>query len=594
MRFPRLGSFRRRRLLILLVLVALSAFVPGQGPNLHGAEVLAASDPVVGSDAVQSFPQVLLANQLLLCFLILAVGMGLGAIRLGGISLGTSGVLFAALLLGHWGTNAGWSLPDKIGSLGLVLFVYTVGLGSGTTFFRTFRQQGKGLALLGIVTVAGAAVATWALAWLLDIPGELATGVFAGSLTSTPALASAIETATTTGRNSLAVSIGYGMAYPLGVVGVVLYAQLLPKLLRVSLDELDGKVKAAGRESGGIVRRLVRISNPAIIDRSIREVGELAHVKAQIPRVLDGERLVPMKPDHVFQDGQVVLLVTDEDNADLLTALLGKPTEVPFFVDSGHDRAEIVLSNSELLGRPLRELHLRSRFGVTISRIERFEVPFVPSGDTTLNAGDRITAVGPPDQLRLFAKEAGHRTRKLHETDLMSLALCLAVGILVGMIPIQLPGLPEFSLGMAGGPLLVGLLVAHFGQFLGNTAYMPAAARMLTQELGLALFLADAGFLAGGSFMDTIKMYGAAPFLLSFIVIVVSLSLAYSFARFALGMNLLQILGGTCGAMTSTAGVGALSGATDSAIPVASYAAAYPASLVMMIVFAQILIAICQ
>lgn len=188
----------------------------------------------------------------------------------------------------------------------------------------------------------------------------------------------------------------------------------------------------------------------------------------------------------------------------------------------------------------------------------------------------------------------GHRQRKLHETDLMSLALWLVVGILVGMIPIQLPGLPTFSLGMAGGPLLVGLLVAHFGQYLGNAAYMPVAARMLTQEIGLALFLAEAGFRAGGNFVETFAEYGFTPFLFSLIVIIVALGLAYCFARFILGMNLLQILGGTCGAMTSTAGVGAISGATDSGVPVASYAAAYPASLVMMTLLAQILIAMSQ
>ncbi len=532
-----------------------------------------------------------LSNELLLCFVILALGMTIGAVRLGGICFGTSGVLFSALLLGHLGKDAGWSMPDKIGSVGLVLFVYAVGLGSGTTFFRTFRQQGKSLALLGMVTVFGAAVATLMLARVLRIPGELATGIFAGALTSTPALASGMEAAAEAGDKSLEVSIGYGIAYPLGVIGIVLYAQLLPRLLRVNLDEMDKEVRAANKSSEGIERRLVKILNPEIINTSIHELRVLTNVGAQITRVLDGERLVPINSDHVFREGQVVMLVTDGRFADLLTTLLGHRTEMPFVMDSDRDRVEIVLVNSELIGKPLRELHLRTQYGVTISRIMRFEVAFVPSGDTVLNAGDRITAVGPPEGLRSFVKKAGHRTRKLHETDLMLLSLSLVVGILIGLVPIQLPGMPAFSLGLAGGPLLVGLLVAHFGQYFGNAAYMPTAARMLTQELGLALFLADAGFRAGGSFVETFVQYGAAPIILSVFVVTVALALAYLFSRWILGMNLLQILGGTCGAMTSTAGVGAISGATESGIPVASYAAAYPASLVMMTLLAQILIA---
>ena len=533
----------------------------------------------------------LFSNGLLLCFAILALGMTIGAVRIRGVCLGSSGVLFAALLVGHFGRDAGWSMPDKIGTVGLVLFVYAVGLSSGTNFFRTFRQQGKSLALLGMVTVTGAAAVTLMAARLLRIPGELAAGIFAGSLTSTPALASGMEAAAEAGKNSLDVSIGYGIAYPFGVIGIVLYAQLLPRLLRVDLDDMDKQLRAVNKSSDGIERRLVMISNPEIISTSIHDLRVLANVGAQITRVLEGERLVPIVSDHVFREGQVVMLVTDGRYADLLTTLLGHRTEMPFVMDSDRDRAEIVLTNSELIGKPLRELHLRTQYGVTISRIMRFEVPFVPSGDSLLNAGDRITAVGPPEGLISFVKKAGHRTRKLHETDLMLLSLSLVLGILIGMVPIKVPGIPAFSLGMAGGPLLVGLLVAHFGQYIGNAAYMPTAARMLTQELGLALFLADAGFRAGGSFAETFVLYGAAPIILSLIVVTVALVLAYGFSRWMLGMNLLEILGGTCGAMTSTAGVGAISGATESGVPVASYAAAYPASLVMMTLLAQILIA---
>ena len=220
------------------------------------------------------------------------------------------------------------------------------------------------------------------------------------------------------------------------------------------------------------------------------------------------------------------------------------------------------------------------------------DVNFVPNPDSTFSNADRVTAVGEPEGLQAFEKAAGHRIRKLHETDLMSVGLGLVVGIILGMIPIYIPGVGVFSLGLAGGPLLVGLLFAHFGRFMGIVGYMPLAARMLTQELGLAFFLASAGFAAGRQFWEMLQQYGERPFIMSAVVAIVPMIVAVLCARFILRMDLMQTLGGICGSMTSTAGIGAIVNKTDCDVPVASYAAAYPAALVMMTILAQILIAL--
>jgi putative transport protein len=229
---------------------------------------------------------------------------------------------------------------------------------------------------------------------------------------------------------------------------------------------------------------------------------------------------------------------------------------------------------------------------VTIARIERYGITFVPNADSCFSMADRVTAVGEPEGLKAFEKAAGHRTRKLHETDLMSVGLGLVVGLLLGMIPFRIPGIGQFQFGLAGGPLLSGLLFAHFGRFMGIVGYMPLAARMLTQELGLALFLAAAGFQAGGHFLEMLRQYGAAPFVMSLTVAVVSAIAAFLIGRFALRMNLMQVLGGACGAMTSTAGIGAIVDKTDCDVPVTSYAAAYPAALVLMTILAQLLVSL--
>jgi putative transport protein len=533
-----------------------------------------------------------LHEPLVLCFLIIAVGMGIGSLRIAGLSLGTSGVLFAGLFFGHFGQSEGWAMPEFTGTLGMVLFVYAVGLGAGPTFFRTFRDQGKQLAFLGIVTVVCGGVTTVLMTWATGIPGDLAAGVFAGALTSSPALAAGIHAVDEAGRQPLAVSIGYGLAYPMGIMAVVVFVQLVPRVLHVNLEVMGRQMQQQVRGRSAIGRFLIKISNPAIFGKSPRELPLLDKVGWQVTRVLEQGRLVPIKQGHVFEPEQIILLVTDYRNIDLLAAVLGERTEQSVVIDSDNDRADVVVTSSKMVSRSLRELQLRSRFGVTITRIERYGVTFVPNADTAFSMADRVTAVGEPAGLRAFEQAAGHRIRKLHETDLMSAGFGLVVGIVLGMIPVSIPGLGEFQLGLAGGPLLAGLLFAHFGRFLGIVGYMPPAARLLTQELGLAFFLAAAGYQAGGHFIQMLQQYGAMPFVMSLVVAIVSLAVSGLFARFVLRMNLMQVLGGTCGAMTSTAGIGAVLSKTDCDIPATSYAAAYPAALVLMTVLTKLLVAV--
>ena len=530
------------------------------------------------------------AQPLLLMLLIIAGGMALGAIRIGGLTLGASGVLFSALLAGHLGHVHDWALPEGLGKLGLVLFVYAVGLDAGPTFFRAFASQGKRLAILALVAGASAATAAFLFAWYTGLPPAMAAGIFAGSMTSTPALASAIESSETLNLDSQVASIGYGLAYPIGVVVTLLFVQVLPRLLRIDLEKLAGQLKAESKRSNGIGRHLIEIANPNVFGKRLHDIEVLDQTQGQITRVLEGDRLVPIRSDHVLEEGQVVMLVANAKTAQTLTLILGRKSHVTPVIDADRDRMEIVITAPSLVGKTLRQLHLRTAHGITISRIERYGVRFVPSAETPLAMADRVTAIGPPDGLAHFLALAGHRTRKLHETDLMSLAVGLSLGVLLGMIPINLPGIGSLALGLAGGPLLAGLLFGHFGRFMGVVGYMPLAARMFTQQLGLAFFLADAGFAAGGVFMETLQAHGPWPFLMALVVGLAPLAATYAVARFLLQMNLLEILGGTCGAMTSTAGLGAITSKTDSDVPVINYAAAYPIALVLMTILARVLV----
>ncbi|MCA9245954.1 MAG: hypothetical protein KDA42_02535 [Planctomycetales bacterium] len=534
---------------------------------------------------------VLAENPLLVCFLIIACGMGIGAIRVFGVSLGASGVLFSALLFGHWGHTQDWTFPESLGTFGLVLFVYAIGLGAGQTFFRAFRAQGSQLAILSALTVVSAAIISVGMGIVCQLPTEFVSGLFAGALTSTPGLASAMESVEAGGLDASLVSIGYGLAYPIGVVLTVLYVQLLPRIQRLSLDDSPAEKAKNPQRANQIYRRLVEIANPSVFGRRIDQLDALDSSRAQVTRVLEDHRLVPIRSDHVFEAGQVVMLVCASSQVELITLALGKASEATYTMDSERDRAEVVVTNPQMLHRSLRELQLRSRYGVTISRIERYGLSFVPNADATLSMADRLIVVGPPDSLKAFESAAGHRPRRLHETDLMSLGVGLAVGVGLGNIPIPVGAGSTIHLGLAGGPLLSGLLFAHFGRFLGVVGYMPRAARLVAQELGLALFLAAAGFRAGGQLVDVTHQLGIMPIAASALVASAAIAVAHFSSRKLLGMNPLETIGGVCGAMTSTAGIGAILNKTDSDTPVTSYAAAYPVALVLMTIFARLVFA---
>jgi putative transport protein len=527
----------------------------------------------------------LLENQLLALFAILGLGLALGAISFRGISLGSSGVLFIALIFGHYGL----SIPNKIGTLGLILFVYGVGLGAGPGFFRAFVTQGKNLAKMGAILVGVGAVCTYVCARVFDIPCDLSVGIFAGSMTSTPALAAAIDMLKDSGPLA---SIGYGVAYPFGVVGVVLFVQLLPKIMGVDLDKLSTEITQQTSKSKMIMRVLVEITNPAVVGKHLVDLDFISRNSCQVVRVKKDQRMIPLTPDLILEAGEKVLVVGKEENLKLIVEFLGKRSDEPFFMDADRERRTVVVTSSAIVGRSLRGLDVLRKYGVSVSRIVRNDASFVPNADTIIQRADALTIVGEPENMERFSEEAGHRAKALEQTDLLSLAIGIVLGIILGTIPLGLGTGSSFALGMTGGPLFVALILGHFGRLGFLTGYMPRASRLFMTELGLVFFLMGAGVKAGGAFIEVVQTYGIKLFIMGVIVTSVPMIIGYPVARKLLKLNLLQTLGGTCGGMTSTPGLGAITAKTDSDIPVVSYATAYPVALILMTIFAQLVISL--
>ncbi len=556
--------------ILLLVLAALAAF--SASPALADA---------AAAPAQKSAADELLGNPMIALFAVIGAGMLFGRIQVFGVSFGSSGVIFSALLLG----GVGYGIPAGIGNLGLVLFVYCVGLTAGPTFFRVFKQEGANLAKLGAVIILAGAATTVVCAWLFKVPVDLAAGVLAGSMTSTPALASALDAL----NHNPNVSVGYGIAYVYGVVGVVLFVQLVPRMLGYNLEE---EVRRAGKGGGGrrIERVVIEVLNPGLFGKLISENSFTATQRCQISRVGRGDRFVPVTPDTRFEEGQVLMAVGEDDRLPALVEFIGRQSDKKLFLDIETERLRVVATSPQVLDKTLRELNLLNAFGVTITRVERNTVAIVPQADTVLQYGDVLTAIGEPKGLQGFAAFAGHRTRALDETDIISLAVGISLGLLIGMIPLGLPGGRSFSLGAAGGPLMVALVLAHFGSIGGIRGHVPRAARMLMTEMGLVFFLAGAGVQAGGQFMEVLRQQGPSLLVMGFFVTTVPMLVGYIAAKRFLRMGILETLGAICGGMTCTPGLGALSSKIDSDIPAISYAAVYPVALILVTLAAQIVV----
>ena len=522
-------------------------------------------------------------SSLLVLVFVISIGLLFGRISLWGISFGTSSILFIALAAGHFG----FEVPVGIGDAGLALFVYCVGISAGPTFFRGLAAHGRSMACLGgLIVIAGVTV-TWISARIFDIPADLAGGLMAGALTSTPALGAITQTA----ANPENVAVGFGVAYPIGIVTVVFFVQIAYRLNAIlgTKGTTDGDTADESRPEV-IERRAVEVRNPGVIGKRPSEVAGLADSRCQLSRVELEKSWRPTPADYVFAIGSHVMLVGETLELDRVAETLGVVIDHNTAVlDADRERKRVVVTSRNILGRTLKELRLRSRHGVTVARIRRHEIEFVPSSQTRIEFGDTLTIVGETSNLAMIESTFGHRPRIVNETDLLSLVIGLGMGVLLGQAAFSL-GAVTVSLGLAGGPLVVGLVLGHFRRVGPIHGSFPPAAQLLMTEGGLAVFLTSSGVTAGAKVADVMAEHGIVLCLAAAIIVVVPLFMGYAAARLIFKLNPLASLGSTCGGMTSTPGLAALTGLTDSGQPVTSYVAAYPVALLIVTIVAPLLV----
>jgi putative transport protein len=532
----------------------------------------------------------LLAEQMLVLFLILALGSWLGTLAIKRISLGTAGVLFVALVFG----NFGLSVPKVIMDLGLLLFVYAVGLQAGMRFFRTFRSQGIRFILIALVTVLSGGLATILVAWIWKLPFDLATGLYAGALTCTPALAAAIDSVNRMGIGtgaSAAVSVGYGIAYPFSMVGVVLLVQLLPRLLKRDLKAEEARWREEqAKETPGIVARQYRITNPNVDGRRVSEIDLHRLSTVNLSRVRRGEQVFAATPGTRLQLWDIVMVVGQEAEVAKMSVLLGEPTEARMDVNTDVKSVDVYVSEPSLTSKKLMNLKIWERYTVIITRIRRQGLEITPTGTATFEIGDSIRVVGESVAVDEFVRLVAGKPARADETQMVTFLVGLVLGVTLGNLALPLPNGLDLRLGNAGGVFLVGLVIGHFGRVANLRLWVPPAARNITRELGLMLFLAGAGTNAGASLLQVVQQYGwslvVAGFLISTVTVLTSLILMIPIYR----MTMLSTLGALCACMTNPPGLGAAQSQAETDLPTVSYASVYPAALIFKILLAQVLV----
>ncbi len=535
----------------------------------------------------------LLADQMLVLFAILAIGSWLGSVSFRGVSLGGAAVFFVGLAFGHFGKT----IPKPVMDLGLLLFVYAVGLQAGPRFFRTFRKQGRDFVIVAGVAILAAGLVTLVVTRLMSIPFAVAAGMFTGAVTNTPALAGAIDAMSRIDPAQTAnVSVGYGIAYPFSIVAVTLLIPFLPKLLRRDVKTAEAEWLAAQQaEQPALAKRQFRVTNPNLEGKRLAELDTHRMSQVNISRVMQQSKsgaaqVVAATPDVVLHVGNVVLVVGAEDQLEKMRLLIGEEVEAAMEANTRAISRDLYVTEAKLAGKRLMDLHVWDQYNVVITRIRRQGLEIAPVGTSTLELGDALRVVGDTPAVEQFAKLVSGDARRMDETNMVPFLIGLVLGVALGLIPFRFPNGLTIKLGAAGGAFLVSLVLGHFGRIGPFRLHVPAAAANLSKELGLMLFLGGAGANAGTQLVKVIEEQGPGLFGAAAAITIVAVILTVLITHFILKMNLLTILGLVAGVMTNPPALAAAGKQSTTDVPAITYASAFPVVLIFKILLAQILV----
>lgn len=533
--------------------------------------------------------------------LVAVVGLFIGNVKFRGIGLGIGGVLFGGIIVGHFVSQAGMTLSSDmlhvIQEFGLILFVYTIGIQVGPGFFASLRVSGLRLNLFAVLLVIIGGLVTAILHKLFDIPLPVVLGIFSGAVTNTPALGAGQQILRDLGTPMEMVDqmgMSYAMAYPFGICGILFTMWMLRVIFRVNVETEAQQHESSRTNGGALIKTInIRVENPNLHDLAIKDVPILNGDKIICSRLKREETLKVPSPDTIIQLGDLLHLVgqpADLHNAQLV---IGQEVDTSLSTKGTDLRVErVVVTNENVLGKRIRDLHFKERYDVVISRLNRAGVELVASGDISLQFGDILNLVGRPSAIDAVANVLGNAQQKLQQVQMLPVFIGIGLGVLLGSIPVFVPGFPAaLKLGLAGGPLIMALILGRIGSIGKLYWFMPPSANLALRELGIVLFLSVVGLKSGGDFVNTLVNgeglswigYGA-------LITAVPLITVGILARMLAKMNYLTMCGMLAGSMTDPP---ALAFANNlhptSGAAALSYATVYPLVMFLRIITPQLL-----
>ena len=542
-----------------------------------------------------------IGHSILLLSFVIAAGIQLGKIKVFGVSLGITLVLFVGIILGHFGFTINHNVIHFFKEFGLILFVYSVGMQVGPGFFSSFKQGGITLNMLACGIVFLGVLTAVILHYATGIPMPTMVGILSGAVTNTPGLGAAQQAFSDMhGVSDNTIALGYAVAYPLGVIGIILSIILIKYIFRVSFDKENEQLNSEDSSHTNEAKPIsLIVKNPAIFNKTVAELSNLLeHRDFVISRVWrDSNKQIEIaSANTILQENDKVFVITTETDAETIKTFIGEEIDMErkqwIRMESQFINRRILITKPELNGKRLGQLKLRKLYGINITRINRAGVDLVAKPGLTLQVGDRVNVVGTETAVSNVEKVLGNSMKRLNEPNLITIFVGIALGIVLGSIPISFPGIPQpVKLGLAGGPLVVAILISRFGYHYKLITYTTQSANLMLREIGITLFLACVGISAGDGFVDTIVNNGGFAWIgYGFIITFVPLMIIGCIGRYFCKVNYFTLMGLIAGSTTDPPALAYSNATAGNDAPSVGYATVYPLTMFLRVLTAQLLI----
>lgn len=540
-----------------------------------------------------------IAHIVLLYSFVIAVGVLLGKIKFFGVSLGVTFVFFTGIVCGHFGLTGNTQILTFLQDFGLILFVFCIGLQVGPSFFSSFKKGGIAMNLVAMGIVALNIVVAVALYYGLNgrIELPMMVGILCGAVTNTPGLGAANEALSQLNYNGPQIAMGYACAYPLGVLGIIGSIIAIRYICRINLKKEEEDIAKEEAANPHLTPRMMHLEvhNEALAGKTLLQVRDFMGRDFVCSRILQNGHVSIPNRDTVFHLGDQLFVVCAEDDAEAIIAFIGPKIEVDWEKqDTPMVSRRILITQPKMNGKQLGEFHFSSMYGVNVTRVNRSGMDIFASRNLTLQVGDRVMVVGPQDAVERVANLMGNSLKRLDHPNIVTIFVGIFLGIFFGSLPIAFPGIPTpVKLGLAGGPLIVSILIGRFGYKLKLVTYTTMSANLMLREIGIALFLASVGIKAGANFVNTVVDGDGLLYVgCGFLITVIPLLIMGAVARWHYKMNYFMLMGLIAGSNTDPPALAYSNQTAGNNAPAVGYSTVYPVSMFLRILTAQLLILI--